>query len=745
MNQVRIHGDPFGEDAAAGLLRSFLRLALGNGMECALSLSSVQPRPVAAGEHTIHLTDGVRDFVVGSLLPPAEIDLLLRAAGNVVAATAPVVVFAAAPLRADVTTLVALEWPRAAIVLAARDGSTGQDLLERVRAELRWAGCEHPPHALEARELAPWLALPALAPHGPIVHVGCGDVPSGTDLVVDVWLREHAPHGRGLRLVLPDAGDDLVARLRDRVAPAPAPCELVRAAFEPGHARDAAAILLPWRRERPSRWLVTALASGRPVCVSRCAETVVMLSADGICLPIGGRVAAAGAQVTFEPAPAAVAAALRSALADSAAAAATGRRARRHVVEELVRGRPAAPPAPVPAAPPSRPTIVLEAPFFEVSSSSELSIETARALVRRADVDVRLVPRAPFHGDLAQLRRRAPELEPLLCRHPGTVDLWLSAGWPVRAARPQCRTWALRVDWEFGALPWELLPHTTTTADAVVVHSEYGADLVAAAGRDRASIVLAPHGVDAAMREDAAPDPELVAWKGARPAVLFHGGLVWRKGFDVFLRAVLAAREAGQDPVVVVKSVGHGHCYGRFHLGELARRFQRTAGTPPMWWIEDDLPRERLAAIYTACDVLLHPYRGEGFGLPLLEARACGLPVVATAGGGGDALLQGPGAARIPAERRPVELPGAHVQEPWVLEPSAADAGLLLVDALVHRAERRRAARAAAAGVRQAFTWDAAAARIAQLACEPRSLRAQPPLPTVTLAPTPRPEPVGAR
>ena len=37
----------------------------------------------------------------------------------------------------------------------------------------------------------------------------------------------------------------------------------------------------------------------------------------------------------------------------------------------------------------------------------------------------------------------------------------------------------------------------------------------------------------------------------------------------------------------------------------------------------------RLAAIYRACDALLHPYRGEGFCLPVLEARACGLPVAA--------------------------------------------------------------------------------------------------------------------
>jgi len=748
MNQVRIHGDPFGADAAASLLRSFLRLALGNGMSCALSLSAVRTRPPTAGQREIPLTDGVRDLCVGTCLPPAEVDLLLRAAGSVVAATAPVVVFAEPARRADAVRLAGLEWPQAAIVLPARENVTAADLFERVRAELRWAGCEHPPHALEPRELAPWLALPRPPANGPILHVGNGDPASGIDLVVECWLQTFAPAGRDLLLVLPDAGDAAVAALQQRLQTAiTADWAIVRAPFEPGHARDAAVIVLPCRREQPSRLLVQALASGRALCVSRFADTVALVGRDGICVPIGGRFVPADPELPFAPDRAAITNALRTALGDSAASAAIGRRARQHCVEELTRGCPAAPPTPMVHTASTRPTVVLEAPFFEVSSSSELSIETARALLRRGNVDLRLVPRVPFRGDLEQLRRRAPELEAALCRDPGTVDLWLASGWPVRARRPACRRFALRVDWEFGALPWELAPHVTQDADAVVVHSEHVADVVAAAGRAPASIVLVPHGADAAMHELAPSDARVVQWKGRRPAVLFCGGLVWRKGFDVFLHAVLAARKAGHDFVVVVKSVGADQHYSRFHLGELVRRFQQTAGTPPLLLIDDDLSREQLASLYTACDVLLHPYRGEGFALPVLEARACGLPVLATGGGAADALLHGPGATSIPAQRRTVDLPGAHVASPWVLEPSAADAGRLLIEALVHRTERRRDAMAAAAGVRQAFTWDGAAAaieRLANVVVELPAVEVVTSLPIVTLPASPRPQPVGA-
>ncbi|MEZ6036055.1 MAG: glycosyltransferase [Planctomycetota bacterium] len=750
MNHVRIHGDPFDDSPMAGQLRSFLRAAVAGGLRCGLSLSGVRRRAPLPGETAVPLSDGVEQWQVGTCLPPAEVTMLARAAGEAVAATAPVVVFCTSP---DAALQAGLEWRDAAAVIVAAPSQTAAELVNRVRAELRWAGAETPVGALREDELQGWLGLPPMTTAGPFVHCATETFAGGTDLVVEVWARHFAAGGRGLRLVLPGISSEVVAAVRERAGVHGARIEVVDEVFAPRHVADAAAVVLPLRVGNDLRPLVQALASARPVIAARFAATASVLEGRGVAHAIGGRYidGDAGRDAYFAPDPRAIADAMRRAVEGSSAAA-IGARGRSHAVAECLAGRPGRPAAAVPALGDHRPKIVLEAPMLETSSTAELTLATAAALQRRGDVDLRLVPTAPFHRDLAWLRERAPELEPLLCRNPGKADLWLSSGWPVRAARPDCRTWALRVDWEYGALPVELTPHVTQDADAVVVHSEHVYRTLTAAGRPMHGIHVVPHGVDEAMHDGATPHTAIAQWKGNRPAVLFCGGMIWRKGFDVFLRAALEARAGGAEFVCVVKSVGSAQHYGGQHLGALAERFQRTPGAPPLLIVDEELSRAQMASVYAACDVLLHPYRGEGFCMPVLEARACGLPVLATRDGATTPLMHGPGAFEIPSAQRTVDLGGVHVSQPWVVEPDGSQAAAMLRQLLRELPAQRAAARRMAPAVRAAFSWDAAAAelvRIAGLGVAARRVETPNGEPVVTIAPLPRVTPatslVGAK
>lgn len=64
----------------------------------------------------------------------------------------------------------------------------------------------------------------------------------------------------------------------------------------------------------------------------------------------------------------------------------------------------------------------------------------------------------------------------------------------------------------------------------------------------------------------------------------------------------------------------------------------------------DNFTLAEMRLLYGAADAYASPYRGEGFNLPPLEAAACGLPVIVTAGGATDDYAQSHFALKIPAQ-----------------------------------------------------------------------------------------------
>jgi alpha-maltose-1-phosphate synthase len=94
-------------------------------------------------------------------------------------------------------------------------------------------------------------------------------------------------------------------------------------------------------------------------------------------------------------------------------------------------------------------------------------------------------------------------------------------------------------------------------------------------------------------------------------------------------------------------------------VGMTSKRVQRLIPDLPGLRVLGRKSREELPEVLRACDVFVHASYVEGFGLALLEALACGLPVIGTESGASPDLITSPQIGRLIQTGNPAELAGA--------------------------------------------------------------------------------------
>lgn len=179
---------------------------------------------------------------------------------------------------------------------------------------------------------------------------------------------------------------------------------------------------------------------------------------------------------------------------------------------------------------------------------------------------------------------------------------------------------------ELAAYLTKIVPEALTAADVVcTVSDEVSRTLIKHFHAPPEKLVVVPNGVNSYFRR--ITDPVLLnatryKYDLKHPLVLAVGTLEPRKNHAGLIRAFHKARKEKRGPAMLVLAGGKGWLYEEteqlvreLHLEKSVRFLGRVS--------EFDL-----ITLYSLADVFAFPSFAEGFGVPPLEAMACGAPVI---------------------------------------------------------------------------------------------------------------------
>jgi glycosyltransferase involved in cell wall biosynthesis len=284
--------------------------------------------------------------------------------------------------------------------------------------------------------------------------------------------------------------------------------------------------------------------------------------------------------------------------------------------------------------------------------------------------------------------------------------------WPPCFDPPVQGAWVMIQPWEFGTIPREWVGPMTHQVDEIWVPSSFVRDCYVRSGIPAENVQVVPNGVDVVKFHPDAPPYPLKTKKHFK--FLFVGGTIARKGIDILLDVYAQTFTAADDVCLVIKDMGGKSFYKGQTAEGLIAQYRALPDAPEIEYVDEMLGEAELVGLYTACDALVHPYRGEGFALPIAEAMACELPVVVTGYGACLDFCDEGTAFLIPAEEVRLETSGLPPSSNgyWLAEPDREPLALLMRGLIQHPEKTRAVARAGRRRIVERFQWHHAAGKI---------------------------------
>jgi glycosyltransferase involved in cell wall biosynthesis len=368
----------------------------------------------------------------------------------------------------------------------------------------------------------------------------------------------------------------------------------------------------------------------------------------------------------------------------------------------------------------ARKRLVIESWRFISHSFALVAQSHCLSLLHRGDVELRFVD-LPYYGDTWRRTRGilpADEEAAVEALRAPELDFAPDATYTMRPERPDFSSPRSGRRFVFGTAEYRMLKTQnrsglTSGADvpetvSVVTPSKWPALAYERFGIARDRIHVVPLGIDPAVfRPDAAARKATREALGLQDAFIYLsvGAMTWNKGIDVLLAAFAQIAETERDAVLFLKgadAIYDSEELVRQTLGAFPER-ARSAIAARLVYEGGQYPSAKVADLLRAADVYVSPYRAEGFNMPVLEAAACGTPVICTAGGPTDEFTEEAFAWRIRSSPRQVSFSATDVGD--YLEPDVDHLIELMRRAAQERDDAARIGAESATYAAENFSW----------------------------------------
>ncbi|MDR3352047.1 MAG: glycosyltransferase [Zoogloeaceae bacterium] len=274
----------------------------------------------------------------------------------------------------------------------------------------------------------------------------------------------------------------------------------------------------------------------------------------------------------------------------------------------------------------------LEGPFDSSYSLALVNRSLACALQSRGiDIGLDITPESAESPPDARFLAEHPDIQRLHQRGQagdGWNDVVLRNTYPPTTLVMQGNTRVMQsYAWEETAFPERFASGFNHRLDLITVLSRQSEKILRDSGVSLPITVVGCGG----DHIDMPAAPSLPGDFGKEYRFLHISSAFPRKGVDALLAAWGKAFRATDPVSLILKTVPNPH---NDVQEQLAAWRERDPGYPDVILINEDWPPKRIHALYRHCHALVAPSRGEGFGLPCLEAMRLGLPLIVTGWGG---------------------------------------------------------------------------------------------------------------